>query len=97
MIKSWADKATEHLYHGTDSKPARAFDRAIWSVIARKLDLVNAAHSIQDLRAPPGNKLHALKGAQKGRYAIRVNDQFRLTVRFAEGDAYDVRCEDYHR
>jgi proteic killer suppression protein len=65
-------------------------------VIRRKLDRVNAAHELRDLQTPPGTRLHPLKGDQKGRYAIRVNEQYRITFRFENGNAKEVRCEDYH-
>ena len=58
--------------------------------------MVNAAHELRDLETPPGNRMHALKGDRKGRYTIRVNDQYRITFRFEDGNAHDVRCEDYH-
>ena len=96
VIQSFADATTEDLFHGKDSKAARAIDKAIWPVIGRKLDLINAAARLEDLRVPPGNRLEQLKGDQKGRYSIRVNDRYRVTFRFADGNAHDVRCEDYH-
>lgn len=61
-----------------------------------KLELVDAAAVIGDLAAPPGNRLEALKGDRRGVYSIRVNRQYRITFRFRDGDAYGVRCEDYH-
>jgi proteic killer suppression protein len=96
MIVSFDDATTEDLFHGANTKAARSIDRAIWPVVRRKLDLVNAAASLEDLRVPPGNRLEALKGDQKGRHSIRVDDQYRVTFRFENGAAHDVRCEDYH-
>ena len=96
MIQSFADGATEDLFNGKDTKAARAFGKHPWQAIHRKLDMVNAAHVLGDLRAPPGNRLHALKDDQKGRYAISVNDQYRISFLFEDGNAHDVRCEDYH-
>ena len=58
--------------------------------------MVNAANDIGDLRAPPGNRLQAMRGDRAGRYSIRVNDQFRITFTFVDGYADDVVCEDYH-
>lgn len=58
--------------------------------------MVNAAHAVGDLRAPPGNRLEALKGERAGRYSIRVNEQYRIVFRFVSGAAFDVTCEDYH-
>jgi toxin HigB-1 len=95
MIQSFADAATEDLFNGKDTKAARRFGKDVWPAIRRKLDMVNAAHELNDLRVPPGNRLHPLKGDQQGRHAISVNDQYRITFRFDSG-AHDVRCEDYH-
>lgn len=96
MIRSFGDAATEDVFHGRDSRAARRLPRAIWPGIRRKLDVVNAAHVLSDLRSPPGNRLEALKGSRAGRHAIRVNDQFRITFRFEDGNAHEVKCEDYH-
>ena len=63
---------------------------------ARKLEQVNAAARVEDLKVPPGNRLHLLEGDRQGQYSISVNDQFRLCFRFADGDAYDVEFCDYH-
>jgi toxin HigB-1 len=60
------------------------------------MDLLNAAASLRGLRSPPGNRLKALRGDMHGRYAIRVNDQWRLVFRWCEGDAHAVRLTDYH-
>jgi proteic killer suppression protein len=95
MIQSFADAATA-VYHGTDDKHARSLPKDRWPVIRRKLDMVNAAQRLDDLKAPPGNRLEALKGKEAGRHSIRVNEQFRVTFRFENGHAFDVRCEDYH-
>lgn len=58
--------------------------------------MLNAAHTLADLRRPPGNRLEPLKGDRAGTYSIRVNDQFRITFRFEDGNACGVLCEDYH-
>ena len=84
------------LFNRKDAKAARAFDKALWPVIRRKLDRVNAAHELRPLAAQPGNRLELLKGALKGRSSIRVNQQLRITFRFELGHAHEVRCEDYH-
>ncbi len=97
MIRSFADSTTADLFHGRNSKAARRIPRDIWPVAARKLDRVNAAADLSFLADPPANRLEALKGCQKGRYSIRVNDQYRVTFRFDAGDAFEVRVEDYHR
>jgi proteic killer suppression protein len=61
-----------------------------------KLDSLNAALDLQDLRTPPGNRLKALRGDMRGLHSLRVNDQWRLVFRWRGGDAYDVRLTDYH-
>ena len=96
MIQSFADVATENLFQGKDTKGARAFDKALWPVIQRKLDMLNAAHALRDLAAPPSNRLEPLKGEPKGRHSIQVSQQLRITFRFEPGHAHDVRCEDCH-
>jgi toxin HigB-1 len=96
VIQSFGDTATDDIFHGRDSRAARRLPSAIWPVIRRKLDMVNAAHALGDLRAPPGNRLEALKGSRAGEYSIGVNDQYRVTFGFQEGNAYNVTCEDYH-
>ena len=97
MIRTFADAATADVFHGENTKAARAIDPTIWPVARRKLDMVNAATAIMDLRVPPNNRLEALKGDQAGRCSIRVNRQYRITFRFEGGHAFEVRCEDYHR
>ncbi len=97
MIRSFADAATEDLFHGRNTKGARGFPRDLWPGIQRKLERVNAAADLLFLAVPPANRLEPLKGDQKGRYSIRINDQYRVTFRFERGDAHEVRVEDYHR
>jgi len=65
-------------------------------MVQRKLKWLDVAHGLLDLASPPGNRLEALKGDQKGRHSIRVNDQYRLTFRWEGNNAYEVRCEDHH-
>jgi proteic killer suppression protein len=96
VIQTFADATTADLFHGAHTKAARAIDKTVWPVVRRKLDMVNAAAAAQDLRVPPGNQLEALKGDQAGRFSIRVNQRYRITFRFENGNAFEVRCEDYH-
>lgn len=71
-----------------------------WPVLAkravRRLEYVDIATSLQDLKVPPSNRLHALKADRAGQYSISVNDQWRICFRFVDGDAYDVELTDYH-
>lgn len=62
----------------------------------RKLLYLHDAAELRDLRVPPGNRLEALKGNRAGFYSLRINDQWRVVFRWAEGDAYDVEVIDYH-
>lgn len=96
MIRSFADDGTRDIWNGVNSKAGRRVPRGIWSVVRRKLDQLDAVTQLEDLKVPPGNRLHALSGDLVGYYAIRVNDQYRVVFRFEGHDAYDVRCTDYH-
>ena len=96
MIRSFADDATRDIWNGVNSKAARRLPRTVWQVIRRKLDQVDAVTQLDDLRVPPGNRLHALSRDLAGHHAIRVNDQYRIVFRFDAHDAHDVRCTDYH-
>jgi proteic killer suppression protein len=94
MIASFGDKATEALYNSGVRPPRMPPD--IVRVALRKLDLLNAADQLSDLRVPPGNRLEALRGKLEGFYSIRVNDQWRVVFRWSDGNAYEVRILDYH-
>jgi proteic killer suppression protein len=93
VIKTFADRRTQELYATGKGKriPADVAKRA-----ARKLEYVDLATSVDDLRVPPGNRLHALTGDRKGQHSISVNDQWRICFRLVDGDAYDVEFCDYH-
>ena len=96
MIRGFADKVTEDLYHGKNSKDARRIPKSIWKIAQRKLDLLNRAIALGDLRVPPSNRLEKLRGDLEGFHSIRVNDQYRIVFAFRNGDAHDVRVLDYH-
>jgi len=96
VIVSFADATTADIFHGSDSKAARRLPREIWTRVQRKLDLLNACTSVEDLRTPPANRLEKLKGDLADFYSIRVNDQYRVVFRFVAGCCEDVRCTDYH-
>lgn len=96
MIASFADKATEALFHGSDGKTTRRIPADIRSSAVRKLDVLNAAATLDDLRSPPGNRLEALRGTSRGKHSIRINDQWRIVFRWEKGDAHDVEIVDYH-
>jgi len=92
MINSFADQATEDVYHGAGTKAARSVPKELWSIARRKLDMLNRATLPEDLKSPPGNRLKRVGKL----YSIRVNDQFRITFKFEAGNASDVLITDYH-
>ena len=94
MIKSFNVKETELLYITGKSS---YYPASIIKVALRKLDYLNAAKKINDLRVPPGNRLEKLKGDFVGKFSIRINDQYRIIFRFEQSDAYEVEIIDYHK
>jgi proteic killer suppression protein len=96
MIINFADQITEDIYNGLDTKQARRFPSITWKLAFRKLDILNAAHELKDLRIPPANHLEALKGKLTGLHSIRINDQFRIVFKWIDGNAKDVQIIDYH-
>ena len=93
VIKTFADKRTKELYESGKSK---RFPPEIWERAVRKLEYLDLATSMNDLKVPPSNRLHQLERDRAGQYSISVNDQWRVCFRFEEGDAYDVEITDYH-
>ena len=93
MILGFRDRETELVWTGRRSRklPADIQDKA-----RIKLRLMNRAKRLEDLRAPPGNRLEALRGDRAGQYSIRVNDQWRICFRWGQGGPSDVEIVDYH-
>ena len=97
MIRSFADPGTEDVFYGRDTRQARrTCPRALWRVAARKLEQVDSAGALDDLRVPPGNRLEALRGDRPGQHSIRVNQQYRVCFRWTEAGPEDVAIVDYH-
>ena len=96
MIVSFADRATEALYHGEGPGLVRRVPPDVRASALRKLDMLDAAHLLLDLRSPPGSRLEALRGDLAGRHSIRVNDQWRIVFRWTEAGPDEVRLTDYH-
>lgn len=92
MIKSFRSRDTEKLHWRERVTRFRAIER----VAQRKLRQLDAAVSLSDMAAPPGNRLEALKHDRAGQHSVRINDQWRLCFRWENGDAYDVEIVDYH-
>ncbi|MBN1145704.1 MAG: type II toxin-antitoxin system RelE/ParE family toxin [Anaerolineales bacterium] len=94
MIKSFADKETEKLF-------GRRFSRKLPQDIQRtarmKLEILDAAEVLEDLKIPPGNRLEKLSGDRKGQHSIRIDNQWRICFIWRSGDAYEVEIVDYHK
>jgi proteic killer suppression protein len=93
MIRSFADKDAEDIFHRRRSRKYSGVEK----IILRKLVALHSAEQLNDLSAPPGNRLEALKGGRKGQHSIRINDQYRICFRWEEpSDAYEIEVVDYH-
>lgn len=97
VIRSFADRATEDLFNGVDSRRARrACPKALWPVARRKLTQLNRVRGLRELSIPPGNRLERLSGDRAGQHSVRINDQYRVCFRWEDGYADDVEVTDYH-
>lgn len=93
MIKTFADKRTREVYETGKSK---RFPPDLARRVRRRLEYVDVAARLEDLRQPPSNRLHALKDDRQGQHSISINDQWRICFVFEDGDAYEVEICDYH-
>ena len=93
MIKSFKCRDTERLFNDIEVYRFKNISR----IARRKLELLNAAVSLQSLRVPPGNRLEQLKGKRRGQFSIRINDQWRICFKWQGENAFDVEIIDYHR
>ena len=97
MIESFANAATEDIFNGVNSAEARRLlPRDLWKVAFRKLDQIDAATNLNDLRVPPGNRLESLKSDRAGQYSIRINNQYRICFEWTLRGANGVEIVDYH-
>lgn len=94
MIRSFADRQAAWVWRG---EPSRRLPGSIQRIARRKLRMLNAAVSLEELRVPPGNRLEALSGDRRGQFSIRINEQWRICFRWIDDDAHDVEIVDYHR
>lgn len=97
MIESFGNKATSDLYHGISSSKVRRLPTQILESALYKLDVLNAAKSLDDLRSPPGNRLEAMRGDYAGFHSIRINDQWRVVFQWQGANARNVAVVDYHK
>lgn len=93
MIASFRSDETAKVW---DRQVSRKLPSDIQRIALRKLEILNAAVDLLDLRTPPGNRLEALKNDRIGQHSIRINDQWRLCFVWRQSDAYDVEIVDYH-
>lgn len=92
MIETFGDKETEKLWQGSRTRfPAGLLHRVI-----SKLNMLDAATTLDSLRIPPSNRLEVLRGNRNGQHSIRINDKWRLCFRWHAGNAFDVEITDYH-
>ena len=92
MIKTFHCKDTQALFEGKSPRKFRAFA----TVAERKLQMLDDAFSLEDMRASPGNRLEPLRGNRKGQWSIRINDQWRVCFRIEDGNIFDAEIVDYH-
>jgi proteic killer suppression protein len=97
VIRSFADRGTEVIFDGAETRAARrTCPVELWSIARRKLDLLNRVRDLADLLVPPGNRLERLRGNRAGHYSIRINDRYRVCFRWEAGYADEVEIADYH-
>ena len=92
MIRSFRDRATEQLRMGAFVKRFSGIQKQA----LRKLDMLNSARGLNDMRAPPANRLEALAGDRRGQHSIRINDQWRICFTWTKEGPADVEIVDYH-
>ncbi|KAA3614237.1 MAG: plasmid maintenance system killer protein [Planctomycetota bacterium] len=97
MICKFGAQGTEDVFNGKNTKAARkTCPKSIWAVAARKLDQLDSAKALEDLKAPPGNRLESLSGDRKGQHSIRINDQYRICFTWTDSGPDLVEIADYH-
>jgi proteic killer suppression protein len=97
MIRAFRDDGTEEIFNGKSTKASRRVcPGTVWNIARRKLDLLDSAEALGDLRVPPGNRLEALSGDRKGQHSIRINQQYRVCFRWTDEGPGDVEITDYH-
>ena len=94
MIRSFADKRTAALFAGF---AVRGLPRDVPRRARAKLQVLDAAKRLSDLRVPPGNRLEALRGDRRRQHSIRINDQWRICFVWRDGEVWNAEIVDYHR
>lgn len=97
MIQSFKDAGSEDIFNGVNSSDARRLcPLTLWNVTARKLDQLDSAESLGDLRTPPGNRLEVLSGDRIGQFSIRINERYRVCFVWTVAGPDQVEIVDYH-
>lgn len=99
MILSFADQGTTDIFNGVNSKSARKkLHPILWEKAQTKLDMLNRAYQLDDLKIPPSNKLEKLQGDLFGKYSIRINDQYRIIFKWdaERREVSETKITDYH-
>jgi proteic killer suppression protein len=97
MIRSFRGVGSEDIFNGRVTRVARqTLPQALWRVAVRKLEALDSAEALEDLRVPPGNRLELLKADRAGQHSIRINDRFRICFRWTEAGPENVEVVDYH-
>lgn len=97
MICSFGDKTARDIFNGESSRYARKLPIELHAIAIRKLDQLNAATKLVDLRVPPSNRLEPLKGNLKGYSSVRINDQWRVIFQWSAAGPEHVQIVDYHK
>ena len=97
MIRSFGDVGTEDIFNGRNTKAARrSCPGSLWQVAVRKLEQLDSAESLDDLRVPPGHRLEALTGNRRGQFIVRINSHYRVCFAWSEASPDEVEVVDYH-
>ena len=97
MIRSFKNPGTDDIFYGRDTRNARrTCPKELWKVAGRKLEQLDSAIRIDDLKAPPGNRLEALSGNRSGQYSVRINNQYRICFEWTPEGPAAVKIVDYH-
>lgn len=97
MIKSWADQGSQDVYDGSSTKAAeKSLPKELWAAAGEKLDQMDAARSLADLRLPPSNRLHSLRDDLKGFHSISINMKYRIIFKFVNGDCEEVQITNHY-
>jgi len=97
MIVSFKNQATEDIFNGVNSKISRKIcPQILWRIASRKLDQLDSAQLLEELKVPPGNRLESLSGDRNTEFSIRVNEQYRICFVWGESGPSEVEVTDYH-